>query len=219
METLEKFFHLSFSPPIWPPIPVSSTLLEEEEKSSPSPQPEPTDPILTQRALATVEVFLQASGCPEYAKTAWLHLKKAILELSTTPSSLASSAQDEILKRLLAIEKKLAGPPLTLPKPSTYANLAHLALVHSVHEKPIPSRALKEVTVKIIGQPKPSQTSERLVESINTARSSMAGKVLAAQKLQSGEILVIADCLETKKLMQQENSLTKVIAGRAKVKG
>jgi hypothetical protein len=57
---------------------------------------------------------------------------------------------------------------------------------------------LKEVTVKVICDPQPSQTRERLVEKVNAARSGNAGNVLAAQKLQSGDILATADCHETK---------------------
>ncbi len=124
----------------------------------PSPSPEPTsqDPVLTQRALATVEAFLQASNCPEYTKNTWLYLKKEITELSTTP---ATPAHDEILKRLSAIEKKLSAAA-TLPlKPSTYADSARLAMPLSTQEKPVSSRALKEVLVKVIGDPKPTQTS------------------------------------------------------------
>jgi hypothetical protein len=72
-----------------------------------------------------------------------------------------------------------------LPKQSTYSDHARSASSQSVHEKPVPGRALKEVTVKVIRDQKPSQTSERLGESINAALSSKAGKVLAARKLKS----------------------------------
>ncbi len=167
-----------------------------------SSQPTPTNPVLTQRVLATVEAFLQASGCPEHIKNAWLYLKKTIQELSTTQSPSATSAHDEILKRLSAIEKKLSTSPAVLPKPPTYADLACLALPIIAHEKTVPCSALKEVTVKIMGDPKPSQTSESLVESINAARSSKAGKVLRAQKLQSGDIIVTADSHEKKNLIE-----------------
>jgi hypothetical protein len=68
------------------------------------------------------------------------------------------------LKSLTAIEKKLSTPTAVLPKPSTYADHARLAPSQSVYEKPVPGRALKEVTVKVIGDPQPPQTSERLVE-------------------------------------------------------
>jgi hypothetical protein len=68
----------------------------------------------------------------------------------------------------------------------------------------VPSRALKEVLVKVIDQAKPSQTSGRLVESINAARSSRAGKVLAARKLDSGDIVITADSYETKNLIEHE---------------
>jgi hypothetical protein len=79
-----------------------------------------------------------------------------------------------------------------------YADFARLAPPNSAHERPVPGRALKEVIVKVIGDPKPNQTSERLVQSINAACSSMAGKVLAAQKLRSGDVLVTANSHETK---------------------
>jgi hypothetical protein len=57
---------------------------------------------------------------------------------------------------------------------------------------------LKEVTVKVIGDLKQSQSSEMLVEAINTACSSKAEKVLAAHKLQSGNILVTAAVMRQK---------------------
>jgi hypothetical protein len=92
-----------------------------------SSPPTPTIPVQTERALATVEAFLQASGCPEHNKNAWLYLKKAIQALSTTQNPSATSAHNEILKRLSAIEKRLSTSPAMLPKPSTYTDLARLA--------------------------------------------------------------------------------------------
>jgi hypothetical protein len=91
-----------------------------------------------------------------------------------------------------------------LPKTSTYADHARLALFQSVHEKPVPGIALKEVMVKVIGDPKPSQTSERLVESINAAHASKSGKVLVAQKLQSGDICVTTDSHEKNTLLEHD---------------
>ncbi len=58
---------------------------------------------------------------------------------------------------------------------SSYADLARLAPYQGAHEKPVPTRALKEVTVKVIEDPKPSQTSEQLVESLDAVRSSRPG--------------------------------------------
>ncbi len=86
-----------------------------------------------------------------------------------------------------------------------------------MQEKTVPCSALKEVTVKIMGDPKPSQTTERLVESINAACSSNVGKVLRARKLQNGEIIVTADSHETKYLIEQEEGWTKFILRRTKV--
>jgi hypothetical protein len=86
--------------------------------------------------------------------------------------------------------------------PSTYADHTCLTPSQIVHEKPVPGRALKEVTVKVIVDPKPSQTSEKLVESINAAHSSKAGKVIAARKLKSGDICVTTDSHETKSLLE-----------------
>ncbi len=115
--------------------------------------PTATNSIHTQRAILTVEGFLQAVDCPVHTKKAWLYLKKALNELSTSPSTPTTSAQDEILKRLSAIEKKLSAPTAVLPQPSTYADHARPAPPQSVHEKPVPGRALKEVTVTVIGDP------------------------------------------------------------------
>jgi hypothetical protein len=187
--------------------------------SSPSPEPNPNEPIHLQRALMTVEAFLQASCCPEYTKNAWLYLKKAINELSTTPRTPTTLAQDKILKRLSAIETKLSAPTAMLSKSPTYADCARLAPSQSILEKPVPGRALKEVMVTVIDVPKPSQTSQRQVESINAAHSSKAGKVLAARKLKSGDICVATDRHETKTHLEQDEEWTQVIVGRMKVRG
>ncbi len=166
-----------------------------------------------------VEAFFQASNCPEYTKNAEQYHKKCLLELSKSQSTPKPSAHNKILKRLAAIEKKLSAPQAPPPAPSFYADSACLTMPHGVYEKLVPSRALKEVTVKVMNDPKPCQTSERLVDSINAARSTTLGKVLAAQMLQSGDILVTADSYETKNLMELEEGWTKVIAGKTKDKG
>jgi hypothetical protein len=75
------------------------------------------------------------------------------------------------------------------------------------------------MTVKVIGSPKPNQTSNRLVESINAAHSSKAGKVVATRKSNSRDIAIIAESYETRKLMEEEEGWTKVIARKTKVKG
>jgi hypothetical protein len=186
---------------------------------SKSPQLTPTDTIITQRALATVEAFLQASGCPIDTKNAWLYLKNSLQKLSTPNNTPATPTEKEILKKLSAIEKQLSALAAALPKPLSYADHTRLAPLQSIHEKLVLSRALKEMAVKVIDNPLPNQTSEKLVESINNARSSKAGEVLAARKLKSGDIAIIADSHETSKLMEEEEGWTKVIAGRTKVKG
>jgi hypothetical protein len=101
----------------------------------------------------------------------------------------------------------------------SYADQACLALPQNVYEKPVPNRALKKMTVKVIDDPKPNKTSKRLAESINPARSSKAGNVLAARKLKSRDIAIVADTHETRKLIEEEEGWTKVIAGKAKVRG
>jgi hypothetical protein len=142
-------------------------------------EPTLTDPVHTQRALATVEEFLQRNGCPNHTKNAWLYLKNALQKLSTTQSTSPTSTQEEILKGLSAIEKRLSALSAPLLKAPSYADQACKAAPQGAHEKPLPSRALKEVTVKVIEDSKPPQTSERLVKYINAAHSSQAGKVLA----------------------------------------
>jgi hypothetical protein len=169
--------------------------------------------------MATVEAFLQASNCPEFTKNAWLFLKKNLLELSITQNTRTSTTEDKILKKLSDIEKKISAPPAFPQKPSTHANTARLALTHSAQRKPVPSGALNEVLVKVVDDTKPSQTSGKLVESINAAHSSKAGKVLAAWKLDSGDSVITADSYETKNLIEHEEGWTKVIAGKTKVKG
>jgi hypothetical protein len=136
---------------------------------SPSLDPISDDLINTQRALLTMEAFFQASGCSELTKNAWLYLKKAIYELSTTLSIPTSSAKHKILEKLSAIEKKPTAPTALLLKSSTYADSARPALCQIAIEKPVSDRALKKVMIKVIDNTKPSQSSEQLVELIDTA--------------------------------------------------
>ncbi len=75
------------------------------------------------------------------------------------------------------------------------------------------------MTVKVVGSPEPNQTTKRLVKSINAAHSSKAGKVVDTRKSNSGDIAIIAESYETRKLMEEEEGWTKVIAGKTKVKG
>jgi hypothetical protein len=108
------------------------------------------------------------------------------------------------LKKLLYSKKKVFAP-LALPlKPPTYNNSAHLALAHSTQKLSLLGRVLKNVLVKVFEDLKPNQNSERLVESINTASFSEAGKVLDAQKLNSSNIVVTADSHETRNLIEYE---------------
>jgi hypothetical protein len=176
------------------------------------PEPSPVDTVHTKRALATVEAFLQASSCPDHTKNAWLYLKNGLKTLSAPQSFSANPVEKEILQKLSDIEKQLSSTAAALQKPLSYADQARLAPPPAVHEKAVPSRALREVTVKIVGDPEPSQTSVRLVESINAARSTKTGKVIAAQKLQSCDIVITADNAKTKNLIEQEEGRTKVIA-------
>jgi hypothetical protein len=104
-------------------------------------------------------------------------------------------------------------------KPSTYAKSAHLALAHSIQITPLLSRALKEVLIKVADDPKPSQTSGRLVESSNATCSSKASKVLSTRKLDSGNVMITAEGHKTKNLIEHEEEWTRVIAGKAKVRG
>ncbi len=76
--------------------------------TSPSPEPSSTNSIHTQRALATVEAYLQASNCPEYTKNAWLHLEYSLQKLSTTQLTPPTLAHEEILQRLSAIKKSIS---------------------------------------------------------------------------------------------------------------
>jgi hypothetical protein len=166
-----------------------------------------------------VEAFLQASSCLEHTKNAWLTLKKAVQELSTTKTTSAISAQDKILRQLSAIVLKLSAPATALPRSMSYTDQARLAPPQNVHEKLVPSRGLKEMTVKVIDDPRHNQTRKGLVEAINAAHSSKAGKVLAAWKLKSRDIAIVADTHMTRKLMEEKKGWTKVFVGKTKMKG
>jgi hypothetical protein len=86
-------------------------------------------------------------------------------------------------------------------------------------EKFLPSRVLRAVTVQPLAEPEPTQASEHVVEAINKARASLPGKVVAARRLRSGDVLVTADSHSTKNNLEQETGWTTVIAKNAKVKG
>ncbi len=74
-----------------------------------------------------VEEFLQAANCPHYTRNAWLYLRKELEEEKTTKGTMPNTAQEEILKRLISIQKRLSGSPLTLHKPQLYTDSARYA--------------------------------------------------------------------------------------------
>jgi hypothetical protein len=71
-------------------------------------------------------------------------------------------------------------------------------------EKFVPGRLLREVTVQTIGDAKLLLSSPRIVQAINEVRAGLPGKVVAAGRLTSGDVLVTADCPSTKALLEQE---------------
>ncbi len=103
------------------------------------------------------------------------------------------------------MKKEIATQPATPLEAWTYADHVCLSPSQVSNEKPVPSRALREEMVKVVDDPKLSQTGGRLVESINAARSTKAGKVVAARKLESGDIVITADDEVMKNLIEQED--------------
>jgi hypothetical protein len=73
-----------------------------------------------------------------------------MLELSSSQCTPAHLAHEKILKRLAAIEKKLSVLSALLLKQLIYAYFADFAMLHGSRKKPITSKVLKDVTVKVI---------------------------------------------------------------------
>jgi hypothetical protein len=106
---------------------------------------------------------------------------------------------EDIQGRLTLIEKRI--PVLqNAAKPLSYADAAcqQPSAPQAPPEKYLPSRILSEVTVQPIDESQPTQTSACIVEAINKARASLPGKVVAARRLRSGDVLVTADSPSTK---------------------
>ncbi len=101
-------------------------------------------------------------------------------KLSNIYSIPTSSAHNETLQRLSSIEKGLSAPTALPLKAPSYADQGHLATPQSARYKLVFNSALKEVTVKVIREGKPSQTSKRVVTLINASHSKKTGKLLAS---------------------------------------
>jgi hypothetical protein len=144
-------------------------------------------------------------------------LKNSLQKLSTTQNTCPTSAQEEISKGPSAIEKRLSALSALLLKAASNADQTCKAAPRGTHEKPVLGRALEEVTLEVIEDPKPSHATERLVKTINAAHSSKASKVLAARKLKGGDICVTTDSHEIKTCLEREKGWTQVTGGRAKV--
>jgi hypothetical protein len=121
----------------------------------------------------------------------------------------------------MLIEKRVSAPQNAAKTPLTYADAAKIPPPppQAVLEKFVPSRLFSEVTVQPIDEVAPQQPSPRVVEAINKARIDRPGKVIAARRLESGDVLVTADSPSTKALLEEDTAWTTVIAGRARVKG
>jgi hypothetical protein len=62
-------------------------------------------------------------------------------------------------------------------------------VARALSEKFVPSRLLKEVTVRRSSDAAPLQPSPQVVEAVNKARAGKPGKVIAARSLNSGDVL------------------------------
>jgi hypothetical protein len=71
---------------------------------------------------------------------------------SHTQSTPSLSAKVEVIKRLSAIESHLSAPSTTLVSASSYAEKAFFDMPQSSQDKPVHGRALRAVTVKVLGK-------------------------------------------------------------------
>ncbi len=83
----------------------------------------------------------------------------------------------------------------------------------------MPSRLLNEITGKRSSDAGPLQPIPRVIKAINKARAGKPGKVIAARRLKSRDVLVTADTPSTKALLEKNPAWTTAIASSERVQG
>jgi hypothetical protein len=85
---------------------------------------------------------------------------KGILEQAYCQPISTLTAYDMILKMLSAIKMKFLFPRALLGEPLTHADSVRLTPLYGSYEQPFFSKGLKDVIVKVISNPKPSQKGD-----------------------------------------------------------
>ncbi len=184
----------------------------------------PQAPSALHNATKTINGFFQHHKRPPDIRNAWAFLKTQLHPSNTPPPQPPSLAPiSEALKKiqdcLTLIEKRVFAPQSAAKPFFSYADVAKMPPQPPppTSEKFVPSRLLKEVIVKTISDAAPQQPPAQVIEAINKTRAGKQAIVIAARRLESGDVLVTADSRPTKALLEQEREWTKVIAGKMHV--
>jgi hypothetical protein len=130
------------------------------------------------------------------------HIKLEASPLGALFGALKTKIIGEILPAIANI-KHQAGPNAS-PKPPSYADIIRAGPLRSLPPlaKPIPPRELREIHIRRGEAPEDEATAgiEDIVKDLNHKLCELkAGQILGARRLQSGDLVLMADSADTKK--------------------
>jgi hypothetical protein len=144
---------------------------------------------------------------PQDVKNAWAKVKIDLItsNISTphpatiTPLAPLLAALEKVHCQLTLIEKRIPAAQ-DAAKPTSYADAACQppSVPQAPPEKFLPSRVLREVTVHPLAEPKPTQTSEPVVEAITRLEPPCQGKLLLPDALEVERCLLLLTATQPK---------------------
>jgi hypothetical protein len=200
---------------------------EDATPSAPSTErttPEPTKCLRTtlQTDLETLTAYLAGVEPPARVAHALERVRDAVGKLLDRPEP--TNAENTV-QQLHEAVRKLAHQVerIQAPKP-TYASVAgqgaqgHIHRATTIVEKPVPARHRREITVTK-GKETPSQTlrtNKEIIEQLNA--SGVEGEVVAARRLQSGDMVLTTDDEHTRNRWLADSKWLAVLGEGARIK-
>lgn len=176
-------------------------------------------------AIQTIETFVRQENWPGRLKDAWEKVKGAagrgaLRGATTEPKGDLQEIKDQI-QDLTKIVQGLTKAPSNSTSPVSYAAVLKRGTALGLPQRgemPVPARRSREVIIAT-GAETPTQkqrSGAEIVRDINTNIQSES--VVAARRLQSGDILVTFDQEEAKKKWEKDNKLLQAFGTNGKLR-
>lgn len=166
-----------------------------------------------QDAIQIIEAFVRDSCDSVRVQDAWKRVKSSVFKsASNTPKNDIYEVKEQI-KELTSVVRSLARP--STPLPTSYAAIAKTGLFSSTEAR-IPVRLHREITIRP-GQESTEQKARSGADIVRDATTSIGapGVVIAARRLNSGDVVISFDSAKSKEHWETRPELRAIFGAEA----